>query len=256
MNSRPLFIVENKSTSLKNSFITASMKSSDSSSNYLPDHPGWIIDSNDVPEWASKIEDDEPSEDIVWLDESLDIESLSAEPEDDANRVATFWEVYEGLLCCFTYNEPVLPNRIRTFNVPAGLDLHMKFYVQQDMKNKWAPVIVPETIKLEEGETLDLGRCEIRRSIHVFVKVVDSAGNPLEGIPIDNPIVEWKGGQSTNSYGMTKFNVYPHSKGEFSVRCRKHNVREAIPYKIGGEEDAGREFTMVISDKMLKHFSK
>lgn len=213
--------------------------------------PQWIFDANDCPEWVERRYERAWKEDDALLDESFDI-GFEKEP----NRVRTITELGYGRSGAFTYCRDLARNKPRTIPVPAGVNLKVQVRPLQDMKNKWVPFTYPQTIKLEQGETLDLGRCEIRRSIHVFVKVVDSAGNPLEGIPVDNPIEEWKGAQSTNSYGMTRFNVYPHSKGEFSVRCRKHNVREAIPYKIGGEEDAGREFTMVISDKMLKHFSK
>jgi len=183
-------------------------------------------------------------------------ESLKMGFEEEPNKLRTMTELGYWRTGAFTYNGGVYLNRAQTIPVPAGVNLRLQLHPLQDLENKWVPVTIPQTINLKQGEIVDLGSCEIKRSIQVLVKVVDLAGNPVEGIPVDNPIEQWKGTHSTDANGITRFNVYSHSKGEFSISCRKHNLRETIPYEIGGEEDAGIEFTITISDKMLEHFFK
>lgn len=225
-----------------------------------PGYPGvqplWLFEPNSLPEWARKPERDILYEASVQSGANLDTKVLFSEPVEDANRVTSFWEVHRGLMRRFTYNEVVLPNRVHRFYVPAGLELYMTLHVQQDRKNEWTPIGIPKAVNLEQGQVVDLGRCEIRRSIPVVVRVVDSARRSLEGIPVDHPIEEWKGPKSTDRYGRVRFNVHLYSEGEFSIQCRYHNVRECIRYKVGGQEDAGREFVFVISDDLLSHFVK
>lgn len=219
--------------------------------------PHWFIEPNDLPEWAKEPEEEEISfEDFMKPDGSLDIEAFSSRRLDDANKVTSFWELYQGAFRRFVYNEAVLPNRVHTFYVPVGMDLYMAFYVQYDRKNEWSPAGVPEDIRLEHRQIVDVGRCEIKRSIPVIVRVVSSEGNPLEGIPVEHSIQKWMGTHSTNSDGIVRFKVHLHSGGEFGVRCRTHGLYEYVSYDVGGQEDSGREFLLLISDELIRHFVK
>ncbi|MHC4085744.1 MAG: hypothetical protein ACYSU3_12115 [Planctomycetota bacterium] len=212
--------------------------------------PQWIIDFNDCPEWVNRTYVPVLREDSLSSDESIYTELIKL--EEDPNRIRTISELGGA----FTYCRRVERNKPQTIHVPAGVRLKVQVRPLQDLKNVWVPFTYPQTVSLEQGETLDLGKCEIKRSMMVVVKVVDSAGNPVEGVPVENPIEEWLGPKSTDSSGIVRFYVYPHSEGEFSIKCRKHNLWEYVSYEVGGKEDSGREFLLLISDELISHFVK
>ena len=105
-----------------------------------------------------------------------------------------------------------------------------------------------------------MGRGEIKIAPQVFVKVVDSEGNPVAGVPVQH----WFEGfgllftNGTDKDGRASFYVRYNHKGKFVVSCegRDSKLEEAIPYEMGGEEDAGCEFTLQLSDKMVQQLSK
>jgi hypothetical protein len=216
--------------------------------------PRWLIDPNKVPEWAREPQETISYEGFMKADGTFDVEALFAESAEDANRAMSFWELYGGGFRDFTYDEFVPPNRMHTFYIPAGVELNVMFYAHQDTKNEWIPVVTPKALNLKQGELIDLGKYELKRSMAVVVKVTDVAGNPVEGIPVGNSITAWSGPKNTDAKGRATFNVYPYSKVEFSVSCERHNLREAISYDVGGEEDSGREFVLVVSDDLIAHF--
>jgi len=211
----------------------------------------WIIDTNDCPTWVDGSYRMKSPKKLVWDEESFEVSAY-----EDPNRVRTLSEFGYGGFMDSAYCRGLKLNEDQTIYVPAGVNLNVRLYVAEDRENKWAPVIIPRRINLKQGEILDLGRCEIEKSIPVLVKVVDSAGKPIEGVPVDNPISQSRGPKNTDSKGIVRYYVYPNSEGEFSVRCQKHNLCEYVSYEVGGEEDSGREFLLLISDELIRHFVK
>ena len=116
-------------------------------------------------------------------------------------------------------------------------------------------------IHLAQGQAIDLGRHEFKPALEVLVLVTDAQGEPLEGVPVRQV---WDGnhwGVAHNSdvSGISRFHVVPNSQGEFGVSNYGEGdiyLRETIPYIIGGKEDAGRQFTLQLSDDMLDHLFK
>jgi len=162
----------------------------------------------------------------------------------------------------FTYDKWLKPNEVQTFHVPAGLNLRIKLDTPYDPQ--WCPIDIDETINLQQGETYDLGRHVFQPALKVFVKVVNSAGEPVEGVPV-GPVGKklgdryWGVVHNTDERGIARFNVPAYSSGEFGVRCVDDDdvyLKESIPYEIAGEEDSGREFTLTLSDEMLYHLFK
>lgn len=96
--------------------------------------------------------------------------------------------------------------------------------------------------------------------MRVFVKVVDSAGQPVANVPVHNWIFNryWTHVYATDKNGRVRFNVLPNSKGRFfvSLEERALDSKDSISYEIGGEEDAGREFILPVSDDMLYNLFK
>jgi len=79
------------------------------------------------------------------------------------------------------YKYKINPNEIQTGYIPAGLELTLKIYILG--KSNWGSVIIP-AVELEQGQVLDLGCVNLPPTIKVAAKVVDSKGEPLEGIAV------------------------------------------------------------------------
>lgn len=197
-----------------------------------PNKPGEVPEKADVRFYYSTAQDDP----TPWL------KDLWANPQN--NKGGSVFRTYE-----------LRSNLLQGVYVPAYVTLTLTVQV---LDKRCAPVII-EGVRLEQGQVLDLGRLDFAQAIQVAVKVIDSAGNPLEGIVV-RYLDEHGGyrGQSvvTESGGVAFLYVPPHSQGQFAVEYRpagaQDSVSEGIPYQVGGEEDAGREFVLLLSDAFVK----
>jgi len=64
----------------------------------------------------------------------------------------------------------------------------------------------------------------------------------------------WGISHNTDEQGIARFHVVPNSTGSFGVLYHDDkgvNLKETLDYKVGGPEDAGREFVLQLSDEML-----
>ncbi len=150
--------------------------------------------------------------------------------------------------------------RPHRFLVPAGVSLQLNLRSVGSVE--WAPITVGEDIKLEQGQLMDLGRHKIVEPFGVFVEVLNSAGTPVEGVPVMvcggyDPAVS-----SSDEEGIAIFEFVGYSKGEFVVECDtgggadKSTLREATAFKISGPEDANSIHTLEVSDELLYHLFK
>jgi hypothetical protein len=94
----------------------------------------------------------------------------------------------------------------------------------------------------------------------VQVRVIDSAGQTLEGIPIRKLYVDrdgtrgWSVPHNTDEQGIARFHVIPNSTGAFGVLYHDDqgvHLKETLDYQVAGPEDTGREFLLQLSDEML-----
>lgn len=108
-----------------------------------------------------------------------------------------------------------------------------------------------------------MGRRHFKPNFKVAVKVIDSSSEPVEGVAVSG--CDENGlflGQKaiTNENGIVMLYVPTHSKGRFVItsfdKSTRKNVQEGISYETAGQEDAGRQFTLQISDEMLYQFFK
>ena len=159
----------------------------------------------------------------------------------------------------FQYDKWLTPNKVQTFNVPAGLNLRVKLDAPYD--SQWCPIAIDRTINLMQGEMLDLGSHSFEPALKVAVTVVNSAGELLEGVPVrvqhgDNG---WGIAHNSDEQGISRFYVVPYAKGVFGVIHHGEGgvfLRESIPYQVGGKEDEGRRFTIQLSDEMVYQLFK
>lgn len=186
--------------------------------------PHWIIDRKNNPAWVS---------DFLATDDRS--ESL------------------------FIYDQWLKQNQVQSFYVPAGLNLRVRLDAPYD--SQWCPIDIAETINLQHGEVLDLGRHIFQPALQVSVKVINTAGKSIEGVPVRMLIRpnHWGVPHNTDENGIARFNVVPHSQGEFGVSYFGEDdlhLKETIPYEIGSQEDVGRQFIIQLSDEMLEHLFK
>ena len=186
--------------------------------------PKWLIEKNSNPAWVS---------DFLAIDDRK--ESL------------------------FTYDKWLKQSEAQSFHVPAGLNLRVQLRAPYD--RQWCPITIEQTINLQQGEVLDLGRHSFEPALEVLVRVINSTGEHIEGVPVrvlrEHKV--WSVPHNTDAKGIARFHVVPYCQGEFGVMYHSKDgahLKEIIPYTVAGEEDAGREFTLQLSDEMLYHLFK
>lgn len=187
--------------------------------------PKWIIDKNDNPDW---------------------VQDFLAGCKKD-------WGMGIRKEYCLK------PNKGQSFYVPVGLNLQLQ--LRMPYNKEWSAITIAESINLQQGQTLDLGRRMIQPAVKVFVDVISTAGNPVEGVPVAALCRYGETTHNTDENGIAQFDLARYSKGEFVVQYYEDDpnqmyLREAVPYEIAGEEDAGCVYTLSISDDMLYYLFK
>ena len=159
------------------------------------------------------------------------------------------------------YKSLLRPNQIQGVYIPAGVEVTIKIY--QLHKNQWAPVVIPG-VTLQQGQSLDLGRIDFPPTFKVTAKVIDSSGEPVGGVAVSctDEDGQFRGQKAiTDENGIAFLYVSPHSKGKFIVQHYEKPLldkplQESTVYEVAGEKDAGKQFTLQLSDEMLYHLFK
>lgn len=154
----------------------------------------------------------------------------------------------------------VKADKDNSFKVPAGvwLRIHLRGLVNIE----WAPVTIADYLRLKPGQVYDAGRPFIGEPFKVFVEALDSAGKPVEGVPVvvcgdHDPAIS-----STGEDGLAYFDFVGYSKGEFIVECKRSDdanspaLRQTLDYEISGPEDANSVYTLRVSDEILGYLFK
>ena len=151
------------------------------------------------------------------------------------------------------------PNGRQTISVPAGVEVSLVLYTLHDENTG----IVIDGIKLEQGRSLDLGLVEFPPTLNIYVTLIDSQENPVRNVLVnctDSSNIYFGQRAYSNENGIAVLYVDENSKGEFSVAYRDNEtdetLRESIPYEVHGEEDAGKEFILQLSDEILTKLSQ
>ena len=63
--------------------------------------------------------------------------------------------------------------------VPADATLRLQLRMPYD--DQWSPFTTRESFTLAHGEVLDIGRIQLKPAFKVYVKIVNPAGEPVEG---------------------------------------------------------------------------
>ena len=158
------------------------------------------------------------------------------------------------------------PNRPQSVCVPAGVTIDLDLY---EARTRELIPIRLSGIKLQQGEAKDLGEVTFKRAIPVAVKLINSRGKPVPGVPVRvqriwNNWLHIPTNFVTDSEGFGWTTVFPHAVAKFTVEHRQptsdggrlQQISETVEYTIGGIEDKNKEFIFELSDKMLELLSQ
>ena len=156
----------------------------------------------------------------------------------------------------FTYDKWVEHNQIQSVYVPA--DITLKLQLRTPYEEDVDDYTFPHEVHLTQGQTLDMGECQFDSNVPFYVKVVDTDGQPLDGVPVRKRIGRsYQINVSTNSNGVAELWASVGSKGEVCVCAwdidREHHSHlvDSVPFQIESRQDEGATFTLKLSDEML-----
>ncbi len=191
---------------------------------------------------------------LVRADGSIEFRWIVCE-EPRPSWVEQLWPPFGTISATMPYHQRWLrPNLSQTIYVPAGLDLRLIVAPRSQDSN---PPVDLGYFRVEQGQVIKLGRVEFPPGVEVRVCVVDEQGHPLGGITVfcfdeDEMMPQRK--RPTDEAGMTTIHVAAHSRGLFLVQAydpqSRETLEESIPYEVGGDEDAGQQFTLIVSREM------
>ena len=154
-------------------------------------------------------------------------------------------------------------NRRHHITVPAGVDFQIIMVPVYRPSNNIPekPVMLPiitDVLNCSPGQVLDLGQVNFGDEIPVFVKVTDSAGNPLEGVRVF--VGSEDGGlpfsqNITDANGIARLKVLMNYKSSFivgRVRPNPNWLRQTLPFEIKRPEDANSTFIFKLTDEVIK----
>ena len=179
----------------------------------------------------------------------------------DSSRLKTDLEAScDGPGSRLFYKYELQPNKVQTAYIPAGLPLTIRVY---PMVNECGLANLGE-IKLAQGQTLDLGQVHFPPTLKVLVRAADSKGRSVHGARIkcvdEKEGFTWALPPFTAEDGIAVVYVLPDSKGRFVIESfdpvSQQLLTESFPYQVTGTEDAGKEFTIQLSDEILQQLFK
>jgi hypothetical protein len=195
----------------------------------------------------------------VLIQVAVDKEHASIMPKweiDEQSRPAWVADLF-GRDSRLEYQAWMKPNTRLPVQVPANVSLRLGLSTPYD--EEFCPILIPQVIRLAQGETLDLGSVRFERAISIQVKVVNAAGRPLEGIPVrmatqTDGMMCWSLPHNTDDQGIARFYGVPNTPSLLGVLYHGDNgknLQETVECRLTGPQDTRREFVLKLSDEML-----
>lgn len=138
----------------------------------------------------------------------------------------------------------------------AGVDQRFTLYHRSASP---PPPLSLGRMRCQQGQVIDLGRVEFDEDVEVLVRVVDPRGDPVAGVYIYCINQNRTGGRvprPTDIEGQVSVRVAAHSTGRFCVlhfdQETRERFEECVPFEVRGDEDTGRQFTLKLSDEMVR----
>jgi len=148
----------------------------------------------------------------------------------------------------------------KCFYIPA--EIYAQVYLCFKYNKEWSAITIAENLRLQQGQILDLGLVQLRPSVQIFARALNSAGQTVEGVAIKSVNRYGTSTSITDENGAAMFFLAQDCKGEFVVECSDNNDaqpvkrRQSIPYYVGTETDANSVYTLQLSDDILYNLFK
>lgn len=129
--------------------------------------------------------------------------------------------------------------------VPAEVNLTLEFTLDRS-KNVYVPVTF-ENMKLQKGQTLDLGRIDFKSTLRMAVQLQTSDGRPVQGKRLTCRTSDGQNYQigPTDAEGIAHFNVSTNSTGELIYWIPgfySYNLNPKLQWQVAGAEDQDKLF--------------
>jgi hypothetical protein len=156
------------------------------------------------------------------------------------------------------------PNKKQSMHVPAGVNMELVFYTTSELfGNEFCERIIQPITNLNWDQRFDLGHLFFelaKETIPIHLKVVDFRGQAVEGVGVWRVLEgqSWGHNRITDKSGKAIFKIPMYSRGVFfvSVGEQGKELKESTPFEVAGEEDAGREFILHLSNEILHKLFK
>jgi hypothetical protein len=184
---------------------------------------------------------------------------------EDVNWLEGFLDFYRKMTTSFVINDRLRPNVPQRQQILAGVNIGLTLQPFQSGRRDspwWCPTYT-QIFRAAQGQTIDLGKVTFHPQIPIYVKVVDSHGQPLEDILVANgqpDASRWSGQQqATDQDGLARFYVPPYHQGAFLVGW--HGPKTQTPwqkliYQTTSPQDANSVFMFHLSEEVRKHLLK
>lgn len=155
----------------------------------------------------------------------------------------------------FLVNHHLLPNKVNTMHIPAGVDVQIRLDVLTNLTwdmGQWEPLLT-RPINAAHGQRINLGGLEFTPKMAIYVEVLDPNGKAVEGVSVEN----WTGPHDCRTFltdieGIAEFMVASRQQGEFAVRCHDSRLSQTVAYKVSGPADANNVYTVKLSEEMMQ----
>jgi hypothetical protein len=184
--------------------------------------PNWKFAGKDIPKWAADMEN--LSSSSKW--------NRTYEP----NMTRNNWSIY----------------------VPADADIEIYYEPGLEDEGRYGTYHVEKVIHLSQGQTLHLGELVMpaidRVMAKVSLRVLDSSGQPLEGIP-----VRIKGSlpHNTDANGTAYFYVDKNTKGFFQVLCEgplnegEPKMEYRLDFSVTDSNNRSNDFEIKVGNEFI-----
>jgi len=139
-----------------------------------------------------------------------------------------------------------------TLFIPADTTLKIKLDPSSDTLSPMHLDVSP----LQQGQVKDIGEIRFSSRFQIALKIVDSQGNPREGVPLRQEVDSnaWDVVHNSDENGLVFFYAEPHSINTFGIHYHGGSKprSETIDIETTTSQETPKEFTMVVSDEMLQ----
>ena len=153
----------------------------------------------------------------------------------------------------FKFDSWMLLNTSQPIYIPAGVNVKLR--LRTPYAKEVASMMLPDPFQLKPGESHEIGKVELIPTLQVFVRIVNKAGQAVEGIPVrrkHDGERAWSVAHNSDAQGRVQFGINPNSAGQFRAGAFSPNEKQPpiIDFEVGQVAPA-REFTIKLTQQQI-----